>query len=176
MADFLVCYNWTMSDEDAPAAHAIKSDACPEGCAAGRCFAISGINSGAFPSQYAAIADIPQSQRGPAVQSFYQAEFWNQWYAQLASDEVAKRVFDMAVNAGPGTAVELLQRAVNDVAPPLAVDGAWGPNTVAAVNACASTALVAAFQQRRVEYYEAIVARKPADSIYLDGWKARAMK
>jgi len=76
-------------------------------------------------------------------------------------DDAAKRIFDEGVNAGPGTTVRIAQAAAG-----CAVDGEWGPNTVAAVNA-AGEGFVPSFKQARLAHYQAIVARNPADAQYL---------
>jgi len=124
MALFQTAYNFMMLNEDATQAHAIVPDA-PVGA-----FAISGINSAAFPTQYAAIAALPQNQRGPAVANFYQTIFWNSWFAQLISDAVSMRVFDASVNMGAGAGIIILQKAVNSIGGSLVIDGGWGPNTL----------------------------------------------
>jgi lysozyme family protein len=173
MADFTVAFQWAMQFEDPLMACQQVPDAAPAG-AAGPCYAISGINSGAWPTQFASIEALPQSQRAAAVESFYQAEFWSRWLAQLASDDVAKRVFDFGVNAGLGTAVKTLQQAVNALGGSLTVDGGWGPLTLAAANAASAAALVQAFIAARVAHYQAIAAANPADAVYLKGWLARA--
>ncbi len=162
MADFLVSYNWMLDNEDRSRQYKRVPDT-PAGA-----FAISGINSLAYPKQFAAIDILPQVSRGPAVQRFYQTEFWNPWISQLLSDDVAKRVFDSAVNTGPGTAVKLLQTAINEIAAtPITVDGGWGPQTVRAANNCVAVALVSRFQHARLEHYQAIVAKNPDDAVYL---------
>ena len=105
MADFSVVYPWTLAFEDytppryEPNPDPTKTDPGAQ--------ALSGINSAAWPEDFAAIVAIPQAQRGPAVQSFYERRYWNQWYAKFASNEVAKRVFDMGFNTYPTTAVKL---------------------------------------------------------------------
>ena len=180
MANFETAYAWAQNSEDPANAHEIVLDPCPKGCALPHCYAISGINSGAWPAEYAAIAALPQDQRGPAVEAFYRAHFWYQWYEQLASDEVAKRVYDMAVNGGSGAAVEILQRAVNcgyctSYIDELSVDGRWGPETVNTVNSCGDW-LVAAFQKARVAYYQAVAAANPDKEKYLAIWTARALR
>ena len=166
-----------MDSEDSTRSYAIVPDVGGD--------AISGINSAVFPSPFAIIAAIPQAQRGPAVATFYESTFWNRWFAQLVSDDVAKRVFDSAVNQGPGTAVRILQCAVNDTFPGgslVSEDGIWGPRTVAGVNVCGSDALVSEFQQARLSAYVAIVARNPSDAQYLGTasnpgpWRIRALK
>jgi lysozyme family protein len=179
MADWNTAYNWMMDNEDAARACAQVPDACPGGVA-GPCYAISGINSGAWPAEFAAIAATDQADRSPLVQQFYENHFWNTWYAQLNSDDLCKRVFDFAVNGGSGNAVRCLQQAVNSLlaagATPLKEDGGWGPMTLGAANAADPAALVTAFQDKRVAYYQAIVAANPAKAIYLKNWTLRAQK
>jgi hypothetical protein len=163
MANWDTAYNWMMNNVDPQRACAQVPDACP-GEVAGPCFAISGINSGAWPAEFAAIAAADQARREPLVQKFYQSHFWNYWLAQLNSDEVCKRIFDFAAKDGGIAAVRSLQLAVNSFydGNPLVVDGEWGPKTVAATNACNPLTLVAAFQQQRAAYYQAVVAAPPA--------------
>jgi hypothetical protein len=177
MANWDISYNWMMNNEDAARACQQVPDACPGGVA-GPCFAISGINSGAWPDEFAAIEALPQIQRPPLVQQFYENHFWNKWYAQMVSDELCKRVFDFAVNGGSGSSVRCLQQAVNSVAgasgAQLVDDGEWGPITVDAANSADTAALVEAFQEQRVAYYQAIAAADPAKARYLAAWIARA--
>jgi lysozyme family protein len=177
MANWDTAYNWMMDNEDPQRACAQVPDACPGGVA-GPCFAIGGINSGAWPTEFAAIAAADQASREPLVQKFYQKHFWNMWFGQLNSDELCKRVFDFAVNGGSISAVRCLQLAVNSFhdGNPLVVDGEWGPKTMTATNACNPATLLAAFRQQRITYYQEIVAANPAKTKYLAGWIARARK
>ena len=117
-----------------------------------------------------------------AVEQFYHAYFWNVWYARLTSDEVAKRVFDCAVNAGAVTAVRCLQKACNSRTRELCEgiediveDGCWGPLTLEAVNEC-GPGLAEDFKAMRVAHYKAIAAAHPEKAVYLAGWTARAMR
>lgn len=173
MANFNVAFQWSMQFEDPKMACAQVPDAAPAGIA-GPCFAISGINSGAWPTDFAGIAALPQEGRSAAVGAFYKAKFWNQWLEQIESDDLAKRVFDFGVNGGAGTAVKTLQRALNSLGGTLTVDGGWGPATLAATNAADAAALVKGFIEERAAYYQAIVANHPADAAYLNVWLARA--
>jgi lysozyme family protein len=184
MADWNTAYNFMMDNEDASRACAQVPDA-PEqldpmsGERIGA-YSISGVNSAAWPADFAAIAQLPQNQREPLVQQFYQNHVWNQWFAQLVSDDVCKRVFDFAVNAGGVKAVRCLQQAVNSLAAAgatlLTVDGAWGPMTLAAANAADPQALTTAFQAQRVADYQAMAAANPNLAQYLQAWTARANK
>ena len=172
MANWKVSFDWMMDSEDPARAYAVVPDAPPGA------HAISGINSAAFPGEFEAIAALAQNERALAVEQFYERNFWNQWFAQIDSDDVCKRVFDFAINAGEGTSVRCLQQAVNSfhAGNPLNLDGRLGPATIIAVNAVNPLTLVAAFQQTRCAYYETIVAKNPADARYLPGWLARARK
>ena len=71
MASFDIAFDWMIVNEDANLQYASVPDVGGQ--------AISGINSNSFPEQFAAIAAIPQAQRGPAVRQFYLSEFWNAW-------------------------------------------------------------------------------------------------
>jgi lysozyme family protein len=169
MALFATAFYWAMSNEDPKHLYAKVEDVGG--------FAISGINSASYPEQFAKIEAIPQAQRGPAIQQFYQENFWNPWFGQLAQDAISKRVFDAAVNMGPQTAVKLLQHASNTlVTPVINEDGVWGPATVQQANDCSIAPLVDAFITARKDHYADIVKAKPEDEKYLTQWLARASK
>jgi lysozyme family protein len=168
LSDFQIALVWTLDFEDPRRLYATVKDVGG--------YAISGINSAAFPQDFAAINAMTHADRIPAVAAFYQKNFWNQWLAQLESDEIAKRVFDASVNMGAVTAVKLLQGAINASLddPPIAEDGAWGPITVKEANYRTAATLVGDFQRFRASHYQAIVAANPSDAIYLPAWIARA--
>ena len=162
--------NWTLDFEDPRREYAIVPDA-PAGA-----HAIAGVNSVEQPEAYAIIAALLQEQRALSVETFYRHQFWNKWLAQLTSDDLAKRVFDSAVNMGGRTAVGVLQGAVNSVnVDKIEVDKNWGPSTVCAANS-SGPSITSAFQGLRSSHYRAIVDAQPQDAKYLAGWLARAMK
>ena len=163
MASFDVALNWTLDFEDPRREYAIVPDA-PAGA-----HAIAGVNSVEQPEAYAIIAALPQAQRALSVETFYRHQFWNPWLAQLTSDDLAKRVFDAAVNMGGGTAVKLLKQSLA-----LHADGLWTPLTIWEANAEPNA--VEGFKQARAAHYRTIVAAQPQDAKYLAGWLARAMK
>lgn len=163
MANFDTDYNFMMVDEDAAQAHALVPDepgqwAVVNGVKTWQgAWAISGVNSAAWPAQFAAIAALPQAERGPAVEAFYEQRFWTTAEAAL-EDPIAERVLDTAVNRGTKAAVMDLQRAVNACGGTLGVDGNLGPLTVAAANACDQGALLTALRTARLADYQAVVA------------------
>jgi lysozyme family protein len=164
MASYEVAFDWMMESEDPEQSCAVVPDA-PVGA-----HAISGINSAAFPYDFKRISAMPQEFRLPAVSEFYETHFWNQWFAQLTSDDLAKRVFDASVNMGSVTAVKLLQ---STLWPSDQHDGVWGPLTLSAANAGGS---VEAFKSVRRQHYLDIVKANTEDAKYLNVWLARASK
>jgi lysozyme family protein len=168
VADYLTSFNFLMDSEDAPRRFNIATDNNGGGV-------VGGINSKSFPEAFAQISALPQPLRGAAIQTFYRTTFWNRWYDALTSNEVGKRVLDMSVNAGSAAAVRLLQGAIPDAdGYAVKIDGAWGPSTVAAANACDEAKLVLAYKAARCQYYKDIVEAHPANQPYLAGWIARA--
>ena len=176
MANWDVCFNWLMDNEDRARSYAIVPDVGGS--------AIAGVNSKDWPVQFQKIANLPADQRGPLVALFYQMHFWSDWFDDLTSDEVAKRVFDASVNMGSVAAVRCLQQAIStieDRAPGnedfnLSIDGVWGQITVREANDTGPGELVSEFQQARVAHYQAIAAAKPELAHYLPQWTARALR
>ena len=70
--------------------------------------------------------DLPQS----VAREIYRARYWDSVRADELPDSVRFDAFDAAVNSGVRTAVMWLQASAG-----VAVDGALGPKTLAAVNA-----------------------------------------
>ncbi len=163
MADFGICLSWTLKFEDPEGEYKKLPDVGG--------YAIAGVNSYAFPSEFAVISDAAPEDRPLLVESFYRNRFWNKWLEQINSNEVAKRVFDAGVNMGAGTAVKIAQEAAglggNEM------DGAWGPNTATAINT-EGDAMIDLFKQCRSDHYRKIVEKNPKMSKYLNGWLARA--
>lgn len=162
MANWKTCFNFMMDAEDAPRAYRTVPDDPPGA------HAISGINSAAFPLQFAKIDALPPTNRGLEVETFYRAQFWNKSFDALTSDDLAKRVFDASVNMGSGTAAKILQRVLGVTA-----DGVLGPATVAKAN---SGDYVEAFIAARCQHYKDIVTANPAKGKFLKQWLARASR
>ena len=169
MASFSTALAWTLDNWEDPSHEYKKAPDAPPGA-----FAIAGVNSAAWPEDFFAISTFPQNERAAPVAAFYSKHFWTNWLSQVASDEVAKRVFDAGVNMGSGTAAKLIQAAVNACGGSVAVDGQLGPGSLAAVNGCDPVALVTAFKKQRSDHYRRIVALNPANEKYLAGWLERA--
>jgi lysozyme family protein len=171
VADFRIAFNWVMDSEDAPRHYLVVPDAPPGA------FAISGVNSAAFPEDFERIKAAAQSERPGLVEAFYRSRFWGRWMEQLASDEVAKRVMDARFNQGPATGIRLLQEAVNDADHTiLECDGVMGPLTVAAANRCDAGELVTALRVARCQLYQRLADENASLRGFLKKWLARAKR
>ena len=104
----------------------------------------------------------------------YRRDYWLTIYEQIVNQAVANKVFDMAVNMGPGIAHRLLQRACIDCGQPVGVDGVVGPVTIKAVNKIMPFDLLQALRQRAAERYHEIAAADPTQTVFLKGWLDRA--
>lgn len=85
--------------------------------------------------------------------------------------------FDAAVNHGLGGAGKLIQRTVNRIKGPiLAVDGAVGPATLAALKDMEMKFFCLELLKTRKEYFETIVRNNPSQKVFLKGWLNRIDK
>jgi len=107
--------------------------------------------------------------------TIYKALYWDAIRGdQIALQPLANILFDFNVNAG-AQAVRLLQRVLNDLgaSPQLAIDGVMGAGTAAAIGKADAYAVYARYKQGRVDYYKALVERRPSLQKFLKGWLAR---
>jgi len=119
----------------------------------------------AFGADYtvAELKAITPTQAG----AIYRPNYWDAASCGSLPCGVALTVFDMAVMSGPAAAKKLLQATAGVTA-----DGVVGPMTIAA---CSKNpkALVDDLAIARAAYYRAIVAGRPASSVFLNGWLNR---
>lgn len=127
-------------------------------------------------------SDVRALSREQAVDIFVHHYFRRPRIAELPR-QLHASVFDMYVNAG-ANAVKILQRLLNDMRLPVSVDGAIGPQTVAASARAQSAApdhLADAYGIARRNYYYALADGRPASRKYArrrnggkGGWITRA--
>ncbi len=128
------------------------------------------------------VADVRALRREQAVDIFIRHYFERPRIAGLPRVLQAS-VFDMYVNAG-GNAVKILQRLLREMGFDVSVDGAIGPQTIAATEQAAATGpevLADAYGVARRNYYFRIGDRRPASRKYArsraggkGGWIKRA--
>jgi lysozyme family protein len=119
--------------------------------------------------------DVRKMTKEEAIE-IYHTQWWDRYgYGRINDDPLAFKVFDLAVNMGPGRANRMLQQAVRKAcvhpsACSMVVDGLLGPKTIDCVNHCASaTASLNFFKQLAVEFYQKL--NRPHDEA---GWIRRA--
>jgi lysozyme family protein len=107
------------------------------------------------------------------VAEIYEAGYWR--YGGVRDQRVATKLFDMAVNMGPGTAEKLLTRALTRHDPETAARILGrGDASLLDVNAHPPGDVLAALCKESEDHYRAIVARRPASAKFLKGWLKRA--
>jgi len=164
MSQFPPALDFILNNEDRNREYAIVPDKGGQ--------AIAGINSHYWPTAFANISRLPQGERGPAIANFYKTEFWDVMrLGGINSQDLANRVLDEGVNAGPYTACRMLQQAVNQAHGwNLTVDGILGPDSLTAINDSDSDKLIAVFGQLRQARYKATPGTEQEHA----AWEARA--
>jgi lysozyme family protein len=101
-----------------------------------------------------------------SVIQFYRINFWK--YDAIEQQNVADKIFDLAVNVGSGHAHKIAQIAAGVTA-----DGVLGPNTINAINAHPNGSLLPLIVIAAENYHRAIVNTHPEDAAFLRGWLRR---
>jgi lysozyme family protein len=87
------------------------------------------------------------------LQDIYRKLYWDRIAGDRLPSGVDLVVFDMAVNAGPGRAIKLLQEVVGSTP-----DGAIGPQTLAAVAKQDTLHLIRQYSEARRVFYKSLGA------------------
>jgi lysozyme family protein len=99
----------------------------------------------------------------------FKIKFWDEIHASEYPDQqLANLVYDGAVNHGVRWGVKLLQRSMG-----LKEDGVVGPVTLAALQAKDPEQVYYAYYTARKNFYHAIVANRPTQQVFLNGWMRR---
>jgi lysozyme family protein len=101
------------------------------------------------------------------VAPMYEMRYWRTSYCEKLPRGLDLLVFSMAVNAGAGRSVKLLQDAIGVVA-----DGVIGPNTMARINEANVETLIDKFSEARTAYYKGL----KLFPVFGRGWVARTDK
>lgn len=111
--------------------------------------------------------------------AIYKGEFWDHApFGDIPRQSICNYVFDMCVNHGIGIGIKMLQRAIcatmgsKDY---ILDDGILGPKTINSLSH-ATLYLPAALIAQRALYFRMLVAQRPANVRFLDGWISRAFR
>jgi lysozyme family protein len=101
------------------------------------------------------------------VADIYRDGYWR--FDGVDDQRVATKMFDMAVNMGPGAANKLFARALD-----FAGAAASPAALAAAANCREANRLLASLCDESAAHYRAIAAKRPASAKFLKGWLRRA--
>ena len=104
----------------------------------------------------------------------YKTKYWDKNKVDDVPDDLKHIFFDMCVNQGRGTAVRVLQRAINGKGGKISVDGGFGPGTKAAL--AKHTPELDRVRCYRSKHYYDLVNKKPEQEKFLFGWYRRALE
>ena len=127
-----------------------------------------GISKRAFPKEN--IANLTRDR----AEALYRMNYWTPLgLALVAPQQVANKVFDLAVNLGAKRGVRLAQRAVNFLEPArLAEDGVLGPKTRKAFLDFPERCLLASLRMTAAMFYLDLGESMPQ---FVHGWLRRAL-
>jgi len=95
------------------------------------------------------------------------------------AEDLATKIFEMAVVSGPATATRCLQRALVDCRAAVTVDGKFGAETFDAAmqlsRAALTGELVQAMRRRCAQRFLDIVTADRSQIVFLNGWVRRAL-
>ena len=117
--------------------------------------------------------DIKNLTKEDAKKIYYD-DYWVKNKVHKLPDNLKYIYFDMCINQGRGTAVRVLQRAVNSKGGALEVDGGLGPMTLKAINKykpCDNRV-----RCYRLKHYYDLVNKRPEQEKFLFGWFRRALE
>ncbi|MGG5890103.1 glycoside hydrolase family 108 protein [Falsiroseomonas sp. HC035] len=109
------------------------------------------------------VAGISDAELG----AIYRSRYWEKASCDVLRAQLDLVQFDTAVNMGPGRAVKILQQTVG-----VDADGAFGPNTRTACDACDPPDAVARYCSIREGLYHRF-AEAPGQDRFLRGWLNR---
>ena len=118
------------------------------------------------------IKDLTKAQAG----ALFKFSFWDPFGLDEMPLSVALCMYDMNLNHGSFNALKIMQRACNlmpSVMPKLAVDGKYGPKTRAAMRLMSCPNGIGAIANKRQSFYDAIVASRPSQKVFIKGWTRR---
>lgn len=161
---FEQAFDLTMKWEGGPILHEVPGD--PGGLTKW------GVSKRAYPH-----LDIAGLSKVEAME-IAEDDYWQPVGGYELPADLRWHVFDFAFNAGVGTSVRTLQRAVNLCRQAhgrsdfLTEDGVFGPKTEAAVDEQRPERLVRVFKAYRVEHY--ITLAETGRAKFIHGWLRRA--
>jgi lysozyme family protein len=102
------------------------------------------------------------------AKEIYRRNYWQ--FDSIQNQTIANKLLDMCVNMGVGSAIRLVQTAVQ-----VAVDGRYGPQTEAAINNASADKILQALRFQSVIRYLDLIDKNPKLAEFKRGWLMRAV-
>lgn len=130
-----------------------------------------------FRKTLVAMEDVKALEKDEAIK-IYAMFFWNAAKLERVKDEkTAIALFAFAVNAGPQTAIKLLQIVLKEkfLQKHITVDGILGNDTFEALSKFAPQAVNRELLRRMLVYYARICEKDASQLVFLEGWISRVL-
>lgn len=118
------------------------------------------------------IIDLTQE----SAKEIYKKYWWNEFHYDTINDQdLALKIFDFSVNAGPRAAHRTAQEAINSlISHGIAEDGILGALSFHYLNSLHPDQLLDNYKRHQEMFYENLVAKHPTSEKFLKGWLRRA--
>jgi lysozyme family protein len=105
----------------------------------------------------------------------YHTDYWSgERFDEIENEDVAIKIFDIAVNAGKSQAIKIVQRALRAVGYKPKIDGILGIETLSCINNVKDRALLVAIRSEAAGYYTLLAEKNKILNVFLSGWLNRA--
>jgi hypothetical protein len=134
-------------------------------------FEVAGINDRYHPEAFKAISSLPAQERAKAAAEYIQG--YTAPLVEKLPQAIQPFTQDLAFNRGLGGATKYIQQGLNALGQKVAVDGGFGPKTLAAINQVEPRALMRAASDAQLQDEYKRAELDPNRRKFIPGLEAR---
>jgi hypothetical protein len=134
-------------------------------------FEVAGINDRYHPEAFKAISSLPPQERAKAAAEYIQG--YTAPLVEKLPQALQPFTQDLAFNRGLGGATKYIQQGLNTLGQKVAVDGGFGPKTLAAINQVEPRALMRAASDAQLQDEYKRAELDPNRKKFIPGLEAR---
>jgi hypothetical protein len=134
-------------------------------------FEVAGINDRYHPEAFKAISSLPAQERAKAAAEYIQG--YTATLVEKLPQALQPFTQDLAFNRGLGGATKYIQQGLNTLGQKVAVDGGFGPKTLAAINQVEPRALMRAASDAQLQDEYKRAELDPNRKKFIPGLEAR---
>jgi len=134
-------------------------------------FEVAGINDRYHPEAFKAISSLPAQERAKAAAEYIQG--YTAPLVERLPQPLQPFTQDLAFNRGLGGATKYIQQGLNSLGQKVAVDGGFGPKTLAAINQVEPRALMRAASDAQLQDEYKRAELDPNRRKFIPGLEAR---